>query len=302
MHQSVLMEEVLQYLQPKPGQCLVDLTLGAGGHAESLLERLGEKGALFGFDKDERALKLAAKRLERFGGRAVIIGKDFREAVKEFKKLGIRSVDGMLMDLGVSSMQLDEADRGFSFGKPGPLDMRMDNRLALTADEIVNRWPAKKLEQILFIYGQERFAKRIVGRIVEERQGAPIQTTTRLAEIIAHAVPSFYRHGRLHPATRTFQALRIVVNDELEALRDFLAEASDYLSEGGRIAVICFQSMEDQIVKQAFRQYVKAGQGRILTKKAVVPQDAEIGRNPRSRSARLRVFEKKTSVASEGRA
>lgn len=292
VHASVLSEEVLQWLAPAGGQTLVDGTLGLGGHAERLLERLGQDGVLIGVDKDEAALTEARKRLERFGDRLMIIHDDFRNIAKRLREMGKAGVDGLLLDLGVSSLQLDAPEKGFSFRAAGPLDMRMDQRQRLTAKDIVNTYPPADLEKILYEYGEERFARRIVSRIVETRAAKPFESTADLEALIFHTMPRSQRYGRIHPATRTFQALRIAVNDEIGALEDLLSQALSILREGGKAAVISFHSLEDRLVKNAFRSWHQEGFGKVLTKKPVRPAEAEIARNPRARSAKLRVFEK----------
>ncbi len=279
-------------LAPAPGKTILDGTLGYAGHAQAILRELGPSGHLIGFDKDPKALEAAKKILEEFGDRAMILHEDFKNIGARLKELEISSVQGILLDLGVSSAQLDEADRGFSFRKNGPLDMRMNPKESLTAEEIVNHYPEEKLVEIIKSYGEERYARRIATKIADTRKREQIRTTGQLSSLIFSAVPSSYRHGWLHPATRTFQAIRIAVNSELEALRTFLEEAPDLLDSGGRLVIISFHSLEDRIVKNSFRELAKNGIGRILTKKPVVPEEEETRANPRARSAKMRVFEK----------
>ena len=291
-HQSVLLNEVLEWLDPKSGAVIVDGTLGAGGHAEAILGKLGSSGRLIGFDKDPEALSEAWSRLGSFGGKAMIVRDDFRNIGTQLKKMQIESVDGALLDLGVSSMQLGQAERGFSFQSEGPLDMRMDPSGALTAKELINTYPKNRLQEILWGYGEERFARRIAERIAETRSKRRIETTAELASIISQAVPRFYRQGRIHPATRSFQAIRIAVNDELGALRDFLSSIVQVLRPQGRVVIISFHSLEDREVKIAFREFSREKKGRVLTKKPVGSSAQEMRDNPRSRSAKLRAFEK----------
>ena len=289
-HVSVLSNEVINFLDLKAGKVVVDATLGRAGHAESILKKIVPGGLLIGIDKDPQAVEEAAVKLGSYGKNAVIVQKDFRNIASVLSSLGVSAVDAMMLDLGVSSPQLENGARGFSFQHEGPLDMRMDPGSSLTAEEIVNRYPAEKLRQILWDWGEERMARRIVERLVEARRVKPVRTTKELENIIFHAVPKSYRYGRLHPATRSFQALRIAVNGELEALEEFLREFAVFLKEGGRLVVISFHSLEDRMVKNRFRELEKSGMGRILTKKPVIPTDVEMESNPRSRSAKLRVF------------
>ena len=292
MHKSVLLKEVLEWLAPAPGMIVVDGTLGAGGHAEAVLERILPGGLLIGFDKDPEALARAKEVLSRFGDRTMILHEDFRNVAKRLKTLQKEKAQGVLLDLGVSSMQLDTPERGFSFKQNGPLDMRMNPEESLTAREIVNRFSEKDLLKILWNYGEERFARRIVERIARERSQRPIETTGELEAIVFQAAPKAYRYGRIHPATRTFQALRIAVNREREALEEFLSSVLEILDTKGRLVIISFHSLEDRAVKTAFRKFEKEKRGRVLTKKPVVPNDAEVADNPRARSAKLRAFEK----------
>jgi len=292
LHKSVLLKEVLEWLAPAPGMIVVDGTLGAGGHAEAVLERILPGGLLIGFDKDPEALARAKEVLSRFGDRTMILHEDFRNVAKRLKTLQKEKAQGVLLDLGVSSMQLDTPERGFSFKQNGPLDMRMNPEESLTAREIVNRFSEKDLLKILWNYGEERFARRIVERIARERSQRPIETTGELEAIVFQAAPKAYRYGRIHPATRTFQALRIAVNREREALEEFLSSVLEILDTKGRLVIISFHSLEDRAVKTAFRKFEKEKRGRVLTKKPVVPNDAEVADNPRARSAKLRAFEK----------
>ncbi len=292
LHESVLLDEAMEWLGPGPGKTFVDGTVGLGGHALRILEKSAPDGRVIGFDKDERALVEAGKRLAEFGERAMLIHDDFSNIARHLRSLDAGRVDGMLLDLGVSSMQIDDASRGFSFQSDGPLDMRMDRRQTLTARELVNQAPETTLQEILWKYGEERFSRRIASTLVEERERRRIDTTGELAALVKQAVPKPYRYGRIHPATRTFQALRIAVNKEMEALERFLEFAPEVLTEGGRLVVIAFHSLEDRAVKTAFKAYQQEKRGKILTRKPLVATEAEVARNPRSRSAKLRAFVK----------
>ncbi len=292
LHESVLLEEVLQWIGPVEDKLIVDGTVGAGGHSRAILERMGPRGRLVGLDKDARALRCAKEALEPWGDRVMLLNEDFRNMAETLKDLGDQRAQAVLLDLGVSSMQLDDPARGFSFMQDGPLDMRMNPTTGKSAKDLVNTWREEDLRQIFWDLGEERFGRRIASRIVESRKKRPFETTRDLAQVIEEAVPAFYRHGRLHPATRTFQALRIAVNGELEALRVFLASALDCLQSGGRLLIISFHSLEDRQVKVAFKQWAMGERGKILTKKPVICSEEEKHRNARSRSAKLRVFER----------
>ncbi len=292
MHKSVLLEEAVKWLDPRPGGTVVDGTLGGGGHAKAILEQLGHRGRLIGLDKDPAAVRRASEALAEFGERTMILNDDFRNITKLLESAEIKKVDGMLLDLGVSSMQLDEAARGFSFTKDAALDMRMDPKSSLTAESIVNTTPQHELQDILGRLGEERFAGRIARCIVSERRRSRIRTTSQLVSVILHAVPAATRHGRIHAATRSFQALRIAINDELGALEEFLASALGCLGAEGKLVIIAFHSLEDRIVKNAFKQFQADGLGRVLTKKPVTPSEKETSENPRARSAKPRAFEK----------
>ena len=282
-HTSVLLAETLELLAVRPGGLWVDGTVGLGGHAAAILRACAPDGRLLGLDRDGETLALARARLQEFGGRARLERADYR-ALPEL--LGGESPDGIVLDLGISSAQLDQAERGFSFQAEGPLDMRMDRSQGDTAADLVNRLPEAELANVIYRYGEERASRRIARAIVREREREPIRTTSRLAEIVGRAAPRSRRPG-LHPATRTFQALRIRVNRELEGLGEALERAALALAPGGRLAVIAFHSLEDRIVKQTFRALALRG-FRILTRKPLRPGEAETRSNPRSRSARLR--------------
>ncbi len=302
-HVPVLLNEVLHYLQPRPGGTYIDATVGGGGHAEAILEASAPDGRLLGLDADPDALGRSHRRLHRFGRRVVLVQAHFDQLENIAHREGFVPADGILMDLGVSSDQLEDASRGFSFLKPGPLDMRMDPSLSHTAADLVNTLDEAELAHLIRRYGEEPHARRIARAIVRAR---PIYTTTELADLIARVVPRRPRQ-RLHPATRTFQALRIAINDELGALERALPQALRVLRPGGRLVVISFHSLEDRIVKHFFRREAQdcicpprqpvctcghKAQVRILTRKPVTPGPEEIDRNPRSRSAKLRAVEK----------
>lgn len=309
-HEPVLVNEVVNALAPAPGKRIVDATVGGGGHAERLLEA---GAAVLGIDRDDAALEAAAARLGRFGARVRLVRGAFGDLAAILDEVGEGLVDGILADLGVSSPQLDEASRGFSFQAEGPLDMRMDRRDALTAADLVNRLPVAELAALIRDLGEERWAGQIARRIERARQEAPIETTRRLAEVVAAAVTAAERRrgvpargARIHPATRTFQALRMRVNDELGQLERLLAAAPDRLAPGGRLAIISFHSLEDRMVKETIRREsvacicpprlpCRCGRTprlRALTRKPIVPGAAEVETNPRARSAKLRVAER----------
>ncbi len=292
-HTSVLLEEALLFLDPKPGNVFVDATLGFGGHAACILEKLGPKGILIGFDRDAEALLAAKRNLAKFGEQVMFINDRFSRIPQRLQSLGIASAQGVLLDLGVSSAQLDSPGRGFSFKDDGPLDMRMDAEDSLTAKEIVNDYSKEELRNILWTYGEERLARRFVDRIDSVRQRRDIETTAELASILWQAAPVKYRYARIHPATRTFQALRIVVNSEMQELEKVLLAAPDVLSFGGRLVVISFHSLEDRMVKNSFKKFKSEALGEILTKKPVGAKSRELSENPRSRSAKLRAFRKR---------
>jgi 16S rRNA (cytosine1402-N4)-methyltransferase len=296
------LDEVLSFLHPEQGGLFVDATLGLGGHSEALL-KAGERVEILGIDRDAEALSRASERLADFRGRYHVVHANFAEIADIAAQKGVRSCQGILADLGVSSMQFDSADRGFSFQREGPLDMRMDRETELTAAEVVNHYSEKDLANLIFNYGEERRSRSIARAI---RAARPIQNTKVLADVVYRAV---HARGfqRIHPATRTFQALRIFVNDELGHLPVFIRSAVDLLSAGGRLAIISFHSLEDRIVKETFRSLshecvcppgiaqCQCGQKKLLkllTKRPVVASEAEIDRNPRSRSAKLRVAER----------
>jgi 16S rRNA (cytosine1402-N4)-methyltransferase len=291
VHVPVLLDEVLSHLALKPGDDVADATLGGGGHASALLEAIGPPGRLLGIEWDARTLEETRKKLERFGSRAMLVHGNYRNLEQFARACGIPSLSGILIDLGYSSFQIDDASRGFSFRHDGPLDMRYDASGDLTASDIVNGWSKEDLIRILRDYGEERAAGRIADTIVRDRERFMISTTGQLAAIVASAVPERFRGGKpkTHPATQTFQALRIAVNDELGNLEAFLPEAVKLLKPGGRLAVISFHSLEDRIVKRYFEESKEL---ETLTAKPITPSEKEVAANPRSRSAKLRIAQK----------
>ncbi len=290
MHLPVLLREAVDFLAPERGRVYVDATVGLGGHAEEILKRMGGGSVLVGLDRDDEALKLAGSRFSGIGTERVILKKaKFSHMEEVLRELDIKGADGVLFDLGVSMLQLKGEERGFSFTADEPLDMRMDKAQPLTAREVVNTWPEEELARIIWEYGEERFSRRIARGIVRAREQRPIETTRELAGIAAR----FYRGWhRIHPATRTFQALRIAVNNELEELKDGLEGAKNVLNPGGRLCVISYHSLEDRIVKRFFKAEAEEGSMRILTKKPVVPAEEETAANPAARSAKLRAAER----------
>lgn len=299
--------EVLQYLVPRPGGVYLDGTLGGGGHSELILEASGPDGVLYGIDRDPSALAAAGERLSRFGNRFRPLQGSFGDMAALLAGQGVTAIDGMVLDLGVSSPQLDRAERGFSFRADGPLDMRMDPDQGETAAELVNSLSERELEQVIKEYGEERWARKIAQRIVSARQEQPFETTLQLAKLVEHTIPRKFHEDRIHPATRTFQALRILVNGELEQVEQGLQAAIGLLSPGGRLVVISFHSLEDRIVKQRLRDAATGcrcprqlpqcvcghqPQLRVLTGRPVTAGDVELAANPRSRSAKLRAAER----------
>ena len=287
-HEPVMTADVLRLLAPRPGAVIVDATVGLGGHSLAILPHLLPNGTLIALDQDRAALEQAKRRLAEFEPRAVFRHGNFRDLPAILRTEGFERVDGLLLDLGMSSPQVDDAGRGFSFLREGPLDMRMDPEQGRPSSDLVNRLGADELEQMFSELGEERFARRIAARIARERDAEPITTTARLAQVIAAAVPAGARHARLHPATRVFQALRIAVNDELGALNDLLAVLPDLLAPGGRAAILSYHSLEDRPVKRAFLAGKAEGRWTILTKKPLTADDDEVSGNPRARSAKLR--------------
>jgi 16S rRNA (cytosine1402-N4)-methyltransferase len=292
-HRSVMLEEVLSLLCPQPGGVYCDATLGAGGHTEQILAQSGPDGRVFGIDRDRRALALAQARLGRFGDRFVPVHGRFGELAALLRQQGAPPLAGLVADLGVSSMQLDQADRGFSFQRRGPIDMRMDDGSGETALALIERLDVSTLADVLFHYGEERNSRRIAAGLKQAAAEGALTDTLALAEVVRrHSGPSGDHHK--HPATRTFQALRIAVNDELRQLHQLLQVAPTLLAPGGRLVVLTFHSLEDRLTKQA----LKASPWRVLTKKAALPSQAELAQNPRSRSAQLRAAERVAQPAS----
>ncbi len=304
-HIPVLLKEVVKFLHCQPGGVYVDCTLGEGGHAEAILEQLGKEGKLIGIDQDEEAIKAAGQRLKKYGSSCNLVRDNFKNLRNILKNFDLREVDGILFDLGVSSPQLDNPERGFSFRFDTSLDMRMDRRNPLTASYLVNNLSQEKLEEIIRDFGEERWARRIAELIVVRRKCEPVNTTGQLVRIVEEAIP--HRRRRIHPATRTFQALRMVVNEELEVLREGLEKGIKLLRSGGRMGVISYHSLDDRIVKGIFQKWARTCRcppqwpvcrcsGKkvvvMVTKGVVRPGEEEVLENRRSRSARLRVVEK----------
>lgn len=307
-HRSVLLQETIENLCIKPNGIYVDGTLGGAGHASEICRGLSATGRLIGIDQDEDAIKAAGERLKVFGERVTIIRSNYCNMVRELNNIGVTAVDGILLDLGVSSYQLDTAERGFSYREDAPLDMRMDRRDTQTAGDIVNTYSEAKLYRVIRDYGEDQFAKNIAKHICMAREKAPIRTTGELTEIIKAAIPMKVRATGGHPAKKTFQAIRIELNRELEVLEESLDGMIDLLSPGGRLCVITFHSLEDRIVKTIFRRNEnpctcppefpvcvcgKKSKGRVVTRKPILPSAQELEENPRSKSAKLRVFERR---------
>ena len=290
IHTSVLLHECMEYLRPETGKLYVDGTLGLGGHTEKILQLSAPAGRVVGFDWDENAIPKATERLQGFGDRLQIQRRNFAEISEGLDSVGIDQIDGMMIDVGLSSLQLDMGNRGFSFQRDEILDMRMDSRREMTAGSILQNSTEEQLADIFFYYGEERQARPIAAAIVAKRKIEKIETTKQLVGVIARAVPKRFHPKRIHVATKVFQALRIAVNTELENLGKILDDGVRYLKPGARFCVISFHSLEDRIVKRKFRGNDSLV---VLTSKPVSPTEEEIAANPRSRSARLRVAEKK---------
>lgn len=305
-HVSVLLDECIEGLAIKPDGVYVDGTLGGAGHSSHIAAKL-TTGLLIGIDRDETALKAAGQRLAPFGDRVKLVHSNFCEIESVLDELGIPGVDGILLDLGVSSPQLDDGSRGFSYMADAPLDMRMDNTASLTAKDVVNTWSQEDLKRILYDYGEERFAPAIAAAICRRREEKPIETTLELVDIIRSAMPPFALREKQHPAKRSFQAIRIAVNDELESVSKALRDAIPRLNPGGRMAIITFHSLEDRIVKNAFAEAARGctcppefpvcicgnkPKVKLINRKPIVSAQAELDANPRARSAKLRICEK----------
>jgi 16S rRNA (cytosine1402-N4)-methyltransferase len=293
-HEPVLVDEIMFWLQCKPGGVYVDCTLGYAGLASHILDHTAPDGILVGIDRDAAALAAARMRLGSDSSRVRLLHGNFSELKVHVAESGIRQVDGVIFDLGVSSPQLDRAERGFSFREDGPLDMRMDQSAGCTAADLVRDLPETELANLIYHLGEERYSRRIARAIVQSRTIGSIETTWKLAAIVERAVPASYRHGRIHCATRTFQALRIAVNRELDLLEPALRDSVDILTPGGRVCAVSFHSLEDRIVKNTFRTLATGSEAslRLLTKKPIMASENERSRNPRSRSAKLRVAER----------
>ena len=292
LHKPVLKEVVLSHLALQSGHVVVDGTVGSGGHAEAILKAIGPHGLLIGLDQDEAALRRVQNRLQDFKGQLILKHLNFRHLDQALLSLNLSQVHAVLLDVGVSQEQLEDPKRGFSFRHDGPLDMRMDLSLKRTAADLIASSSEKDLADLFRGYGEERFAGRVARAIVDVRRNQPIRTTGALRELVEAAVPRRFHFGRIHPATRVFQALRIAVNDELGALEEVLPKAFEHLESGGRLAVISFHSLEDRMVKRFFLEQKKQGRGTIVTKKPVGPSAEELRDNPSARSAKLRVIEK----------
>ena len=310
-HTPIMLEEVIRLLQPERGGAYADGTLGGGGHAEAILERLHQTDRYYGIDRDPAALAAATARLSRFGDAFVPIRGNFFDIKALLRAQGVSGLDGVLLDLGVSSHQLDMPERGFSYHADAPLDMRMDPEAPLSARDVVNEYTFERLAGVIRGYGEERFAGRVAQAIVKHRESAPIERTAELAELVKNAIPAPARRNGPHPARRTFQALRIEVNGELEGLSAAIEDAKDLLNTDGVLAVITFHSLEDRIVKQAFRTFEdpcicdkrapictcgRVPSASVITRKPIVPSAEEQEENPRSRSAKLRAVRRLPSV------
>ncbi|PIR17657.1 MAG: 16S rRNA (cytosine(1402)-N(4))-methyltransferase [Deltaproteobacteria bacterium CG11_big_fil_rev_8_21_14_0_20_49_13] len=291
MHIPVLLNEVIDILGPKSDGVYFDGTLGFGGYAEAMLKKSSPHGKVIATDFDDDAIEASKERLAEFGERFVAVKGNFSSAADIALERNI-NFDGMVLDLGVSSCQFDKAAKGFSFSKEGPLDMRMDKGSERTASDMVNNYSGRELEEIFKTYGEEKFARRIATKIIEKRNQKVLESTRELEEICFVAYPPNLRHGRVHPATKVFQALRIVVNSELENLERFLKSAPHALNEGGKIVVVSYHSLEDRIVKRGFKSLGGLGGFKVLTKKPVIPTEKETEENPRARSAKLRAIVK----------
>ncbi len=307
-HVSVLLQECIDGLAIQPDGIYVDGTLGGAGHGYEVCKRLSAKGRFIGIDQDDDAIAASSERLKEFGKRVTIVKSNYEHIKSVLAELNIQGVDGILLDLGVSSYQLDTADRGFSYMADAPLDMRMDRTQPMTAKDIVNTYDEDKLYQVIKIYGEERFAKSIARHIVQRRQEKEIETTSELVDIIRASMPAKAKNGKGHPAKRTFQAIRIELNRELDVLQETLADMVSSLNDGGRLCIITFHSLEDRIVKNFFREMEhpctcppnfpvcvcgKEPQGKVITRKPILPTEEELTINSRSKSAKLRIFEKK---------
>lgn len=291
-HEPVLLKEVIDFLQVKADGIYVDVTLGGGGYSEAILKAGAQKTKVLGFDRDNEAIEESKERLKKFSDRFESIKSEFSSVGSKLKNLEIGLVDGIVADLGVSSHQFDAGERGFSFSEDAELDMRMDREQEPTARNIINSENAEDLANLFFEFGDERYSRRIARAILRERDKAPIETTGRLAQIVARAIPGGFKKRRIHPATKVFQALRMVVNDEMNELRSLLSTMPDLLTSGGRMIVVSYHSLEDRLVKRGFLELAGTGKYKRITKKPVRPTEDEVEQNRRARSARLRVLER----------
>jgi 16S rRNA (cytosine1402-N4)-methyltransferase len=307
IHRSVMADEVVNYLITRPEGIYVDATLGMGGHTKSILERTNSKSLVIGLDVDEEAISISREMLSKYNGHVIYRNSNFSDIDKVLDSLDIREVDGIVADLGMSSYQIESSERGFSFMREEPLDMRMDPRLRFTAYDLVNEMTMDEISRVLKMYGEEKWSRRIAKRIVETRKDSPINTSAELARVVSLAIPKKFHPAKIHPATKTFQALRIAVNNELENIREFIEKAVYRLRVGGRLVVISFHSLEDRLVKTYFQRLSspcicppgmpECGCGKkrvlnILTRSPIIPGDEEISSNLRARSAKLRVGER----------
>ncbi len=293
-HIPVMLNEVLEYLNLKPGQVIVDATMGTGGHSQAILEKITPGGRLIGIDRDRESLEICKKRLADFGSACEFVHANFTQLDTALENLGIQKVDGIIFDLGISSFQLSDPERGFSFQEEGPLDMRMDRDSYISAYDLVNNLTQEEISHLLRDFGQERWHNRIAHLLVEEREKHPIATTQELSEIVVRSIPARFRHRhyRIHPATRTFQAVRIAVNRELEILESAVNKAIEFLNINARVCVISFHSLEDRVIKFAFRKASAENRIEIITPKPLTAALSEVRANPSSRSSKLRVAER----------
>ncbi len=291
-HIPVMPQEIIKYLEPAPGKIIVDATTGTGGHSEMIAERIYPGGRLICIDRDEASLAVAQSRLRVYKNLVSFVHSNFVDIDSALAKFGIEKVDGIIFDLGMSTFQLEDASRGLSFQKEGPLDMRFDQSGYISAYDLVNNLNEDELSGVLWTFGQERWHNRIAHLVAESRQHQPITTTRQLKDIVVRAIPAKFRHYRIHPATRTFQAIRIAVNRELEAVEAGLNKTVGLLKKGGRICVVSFHSLEDRIVKFRFKEFAQQDKIKIITPKPLIPSPQESSVNPASRSAKLRVAER----------
>lgn len=291
-HKPVMEDEVIQYLKPDCGDIILDCTIGTGGHARKIMERVLPDGRLIGIDQDEESLMIAHGNLSKFEDNITLIKENFQNIVKVLSEINVHKIDGVLFDLGISWFQISNPDRGFSFKHNGPLDMRMDRNKKISAFDLINNLSGEEISNIIKRFGQERWHRRIARAIVKERRKQPIHTTNQLAELVKRTVPPSQRYKSIHPATRTFQAFRIAVNRELVSLEKGLSDLIEFLNPWARICVISFHSLEDRIVKNLFKKYARLEKLNILTKKPLTPSRKEIKKNPKSRSAKFRAAEK----------